>query len=276
MKLTVLGIAIVGYGTFLTFTDKWKVAGVVLIAFGTLLIAVAQRRDSTADVARIEATFQQKIAEVHRDIQVAKSLPSGSQATNKLDEIDHAFSDWAASFVRNREQRKLEVEQSRVADLKNQLDDSELWRPVLELALRTISGTWKAYAAQTRANVQVRLPELPANLYDRSVNYGGEVTFGTKGHWLLELDRGVLALTGGFPSLEIRWLRSGKGAERIAEIWSADRTTDFVTVSVRSDVVPKLSGIQGWFTPKNYQTELPKAIVRLVEAQILALDSSAD
>lgn len=275
MKLTVLGIAIVGYGTYLTFTDKWKVAGVVLIALGTLLIAVAQRRDSTADVRRIEATVQQKITEVHRDINAARALPAGSQATKKLDEIDHAFSDWAASFVKNREHRKLEVEQNRVADLKKQLDNSELWRPVLELALRTIDGAWNAYAAQTRTSVQVRLPQLPANLYDKTVKYGGEVTFGAQGHWLVQLDREALDLSGGLPSLVISWLRSGKDTERIAEIWSIDRTTNFVTVSLRSGVLPKLSGIAGWFTQTSYQTELPKAIIRLVEAQILALESYA-
>jgi hypothetical protein len=273
MKLTVLGIAIGGYGTYLTFIDKWRVAGVVLIALGTLLIAIAQRRDSTADVRRIEATFQQKIAEVHRDISAAKALPTGSQATKKLDQIDHAFSDWAASFVQNRERRKLEIEQTRVADLQTQLDKSEIWRPVLELFLRTVSGAARAYSLETGSSITAHLPKLPPNLYDRAARYNGRVVFSKTVNWRIELDTDT-GFLGEFPAAVVTLVR-GDDDDLLLRIWSVSRDKDFVRVSFISDVLPKLSGIDGGLSKANYQQELPKAIMRLFEAQILALDSNA-
>src|SRR3954462_10897779 len=160
MKLTVLGIAIVAYGTYLTFTEKWKAVGVVLIGIGTLLAAFAQRRGSTADVRKIEATLQEKLTEVHQEIVSAKALSSPAESAKKLELIDRAFADWATGFVRDKERRKLEVEQTRVADKRKELDDSEVWRPVLELFLVTVGGAARAYAKETGQPIEVQLPKL--------------------------------------------------------------------------------------------------------------------
>ncbi|HEV7387393.1 MAG TPA: hypothetical protein VGN73_02160 [Gemmatimonadaceae bacterium] len=279
--LTVISIAIVAIGTYLTLTERWKVLGVMLIAGGTLLGTVVQRRESSADVQKIEETFkqtiEQKMTEVHQEIISAKaSLPPASEPAKKLDQIDDSLRDWAAGFVKNIGQRELEVEQHRVSELKTELDKSALWRPVLEFALETIGNAWKAYADQTGASIKVRLPHLPPNLYDRSVNYGGEVIFtGARGHWLIELDREALNLSCGLPTLQIRWLISGKPVDHVAEIWCIDRHKSFVGVSLHSEILSKLP-VGPFSTEANYRTELPKSIIRLIEAQILAMGAGAN
>jgi hypothetical protein len=271
MKLALLGLLIIGVGSYLATIDRWKVAGFSVVALGGVVTYLAQRRDS----ARFEKKLEVKLAEVHQEIASAKTLLPAESA-KRLDQIDNAFRTWAAGFVKNKEQRKLEVEQRRVADLKQELDNSRLWRPVLELAFRTVAGAWKAYAEQTGLLIRVRVPELPENLYDKSARYAGEVMFPRQGHWIMVLGTGLLSMSADMPTLDIMWLRPGKERDHIGEIWCANRAANFVSLSLYSDVLPRLSGIEGSFTQANYQTELPKAIMRLVEAQIFALDADAD
>jgi hypothetical protein len=260
MKLTVLGIAIVAYGTYLTFTDKWKVAGVVLIGVGTLLATLAQRRDSTADVRKIEATLQKKLTEVHQEIASAKALSSPAESAKKLDQIDRAFAGWAKDFVRDKERRKLEVEQTRVADKQKELDDSETWRPVLELFLVTVGGAARAYAKETGTPIEVQLPQLPTNLYDKNIRYAGRIAFRKDVVWQIELDHST-DFMGVYPPLAVTLL-GGRAADDdvVARLWSMSQDSHYVIFSVTSDVLPKLPGINGTFQKATYRTEFPKAV----------------
>jgi hypothetical protein len=279
MKLTVLGIAVVGVGTYLTFIDKWRVAGVVVIALGTLLMYLAQRRDSTSDAKTIHAAIDKRLTEFQREITQAKALPA-PEAAVKLNQIDREFTEWAAAFVKNKDRRKLEVEQRRVAVMKSELDRSEVWRPVMELVLRTIAGAVRAYASQTGMKVEVHLPQLPSNLFDKSVEYTGKVVFREDVAWLLQLDRDMDALSE-FPSMWVSLSRAKRNEPRMGydshllHVWSMNRGADFVHVSVFGDILPRLSGMEGVFTTSNYQDGLRKALLRLVEAQILYLEENA-
>ncbi len=63
--------------------------------------------------------------------------------------------------------------------------------------------------------------------------------------------------------------------DMFVRIWSINRDQDFVKLSFSSDLLPKLSGIDGNFSKANFQQELPKAIMRLFEAKILSLENHA-
>ena len=271
MKLTIVGIAIVGYGTYLTFTDKWKVAGVALIGVGTFLIAVAQRLDSTSDRRRVEA----KLAEVRQEIASAMALPSKSASAQRLEEIDQSFKDWAASLIRNKERGKLEVEQARLAGLKARLDRSEEWRPVLELFLDTVRRAMQAYSSATGEILAIKLPPLPHNLYDKSVQYSGHVSFPKGAVWFVELDRDSPRSLLEFPVLWVS-LAHGRDKGLLAQLWSMNRTSEFVRLSIHGEFLPTISGLEPAFTRDNYQEGLPKVVKGLVEAQILALESRGD
>src|SRR4051812_597063 len=114
MKLTVLGLIIVGVGTYYTSTERWRVLGVGLTVIGGVVIYLAQRRDTKSDAKTIQAIIDTRFTEFQREITQAKALPA-PEAAVKLNQIDREFTEWATGFVKNKDRRKLEVEQRRVA-----------------------------------------------------------------------------------------------------------------------------------------------------------------
>jgi hypothetical protein len=274
MKLTVFGALVFGAGTWLTFFDRWRILGVVLLVLSTLIIAVAQRRDSKSDAVEIQATMERKLTEFQRDLASAKALPSPTESAKKLDQIDNAFHDWAAGFVRNKERRKLEVKQARAADLETQLDKSELWRPVLEVFLGAVGEAARAYSKASGTTISANLPKLPPNLYDKSSRYDARIVFRKDVSWLIQLDR-QMDFLGEFPGMVVTLVRSDD-KDLLARLWSIDRKDGFVKFTVETEHIAPLSGMSGKFSKANYRTELPKAVMRFFEAQILALEGHAD
>jgi hypothetical protein len=262
MKLTVFGIGVLSVGTYFTFTEKGKVLGVVLIALGTLFMYLGQRRDSMVDSRRLEA----KVAEIRREITEAKALPA-PRAAQKLKQIDRDFAQWASTFEKEKEHRKLEAEETRLADRKAQLDNSAIWRPVLEFFLSTASGALQAYAAETKRSVVVQLPKLPANLYDATTRNSGTIMLRKDASWEIAIaDPGL----SDFPIMRVRLRRVGR-LDSLLQVWSIGDSA-FVQLTVYKGIIANLPGMDGSFPRDNWQDGFKKAIMRLVEAQILALE----
>lgn len=266
-KFTVLGFVITSVGSYLASLTSW---GFLVVAIGGGIFLYGQRRDSGSDVAKIEATIAAKVAEVRQEIASAKEAASSPEEVERLDDADKGFRDWAAKIVENKERSHLEMERTRLEEIESQLKRSDVWRPVLELFLATIARCVKAYGAETGSPVAVDIPRLPTNLFDVSASYTATVVFNSKVTWVVELDRTKTVLLSSTPVLCVQ--RAGSDMVRLAYLWSSDLLGD-VRLTVQNERLKRLKGVEGDFSFKSYQSPLQAATQRLVEAQILALDS---
>lgn len=258
----VVGVVAIAIGTYLATLDV--VVGAIYVAIGTFVMRYGDWRESRADARRTH----KKLSEIERKITSAKQGASSPQETEKLENIDQEFREWAAGFVKNKARSQLEVQQTRIGAVESEINRSEIWRPVLELFIETVRQVVQAYAAETGSAISVKLSPLPANLFDKHASYEGVVLFTPTVKWRFELDRGVSVLE--FPVLWI-WLYHGKAQTRIVHIWSYDRQDAFVRVSLHGDELPRLSGIEVRASEKTYPEELRRSAQRLIEAQLLSL-----
>lgn len=95
---------------------------------------------------------------------------------------------------------------------------------------------------------------------------------------LFPLCRAFWVKLRGFPSLtpllKVTLVHAGR-KHLLAQLWSLQGESAFVKLTVYNDIVPKLPGMDGEFPLNNWQDGFRKAIMRLVEAQILSLEGHA-
>jgi hypothetical protein len=266
MKLTVIGLSVIAFGTYLTYLGDQRVIGIVIIAIGSLVVAHAQRRESREDSERVE----QKLSEIRREIAEAKTIATSPNEVKLLDNIGEEFRSWAAAFEKNKERGQLEIEQNRVGELKSQLDRSEIWRPVLELVIGTLRRSIEAYARETGLPLSADFSPLPMNLFDTHVEYRGTIVFTKELKWLVQLDSTTMRELSEFPLLWIS--RAGDWEPQLVHVSSLNRKEKFVQIIVhRDERLPRISGMSGTFSVDNYQDGVKMTIRRIVEAQLLSL-----
>ncbi|HAF16298.1 MAG TPA: hypothetical protein DCK99_21890 [Blastocatellia bacterium] len=184
------------------------VTGLVLIAIGGFLGFYGAQLNSRADNAQASKGFKAGIDKVLNTIASVKqsvavqggasgaATPSttiqqpldseaNKEAEKKLSNIEQDFSQWASDFIKNRDLKKLDLERQKLDARSKELEISKKYRPLLQYTIDVLKRVLQAYNATASAAFDIRLSDLPNNLYavDTTVCEIGTVEFGSGVKW---------------------------------------------------------------------------------------------
>ena len=175
--LIALGTGVMGYGFSI-------IVGILLNALGTGMMVYGQHVKSKVDSAEVSRVLQDKVDNVLKRIDEVREGEKDEASAGKIQQIEQEFQTWAAEFLKDREQRKVELARTHLDSVDVQLKVSNEWKPIFEYVLKTIDSMANAYNAESGETIKVDFPPLPPNLYSEAASkYGGKVVFPNKAVW---------------------------------------------------------------------------------------------
>ncbi len=247
--------------------DGLTIAGVVLIAVGTLLVAQAGQRD-TKKIARKLDEFKAALTEAKRETSPA------APAKERIADIERDFDSWAKRVLNNSEQINVEVEQSKARAARLELDISDQLRDPYGYFLSALRRAIGAYNKQAgTAAIIAHIPELPVNFFSAEGRaYRGRVQFREDTYWEIALSPipPQARPFGGIPSLTIALFGTKAGPSdgnfslSMLSIGSRE-----VNVSLTGTRLPKLKALDtSTHLSFSYKKDLEEAALQLIEAQL--------
>ncbi len=165
--ITILGIVTIGLGTLLTY-------------YGTSL---SSSKDKTEITSKID-DFKNDLAKIKNE-----SL-TDSEKVKAVEKIKYEFQSWADNFVKEKEEKKVQLDKNDVGLREKKLLLNNKWREYYVNSFEALSQMIEAYnKASGKTNVKLlETNVLPNNIYDaQRPNFRIQVQFGEKTFWMIWL-----------------------------------------------------------------------------------------
>lgn len=266
----IIGILIIAFGTGVMAYGFSNIAGILLTAFGTGIMIYGQLVRSKVDSAEVSQVLHDKVDSVLKRIEEVREGEKDKASAGKIQQIEQEFQTWAAEFLKDREQRKVELQRTQLDSVDVQLRVSNEWKPVFEYVLKTIAAMAHAYNSESGETIEVDFPPLPSNLYSEEArNYGGKVVFPNKVLWRVAFLSSKPARQEAPPSMYVDFKIEGD-RDCLNSYFSI---TNLDGKSFRSYIigpnVPTAKGVEGIYQLDSYRDSLKTVIRSLFEAQLL-------
>ena len=148
------------------------VLGIVVVGFGTFLIYLG---GSKGDEER-HRDISSKIQETQDQIEQLKSDPGVDR--KEIKDIESEFSSWASKLVEGKEQKKLELEKVELSSKQDRAELTSIWRPRILLFFDRIQRLIEAYNLKSGESITCAMPPLPSNLFGaESGGYTAKIFF---------------------------------------------------------------------------------------------------
>lgn len=181
--ITILGIAIIGIGTLLTY-------------YGSSL---SSNKDKKEIIEKLD-NFNQNIEKIKTE-----NIPK-SEKTEKLNKIKSEFDSWAEQFMKNIDEKKIALVKNEVSISEQKVQLNNHWRYLYVNFFTSLSKMVNAY---NRVNAESTIlfkenPDLPNNIYNAKIDkFKVIVQFNTKIYWTIFLRVTEPIDNAVIPSIEI-------------------------------------------------------------------------
>lgn len=181
------------------------IGGLVLGGLGGWLVFRGTQLTARADTEGLEKLVNNVFTEIKATRESINLQPTKSQsdtagagtkevvaarnAQERLSEIEQDFSEKAASYIKNRDIKKLALDRQRLEDRARELELSKTYRPFLQGVIDDIRAATRAYQSEAHLPIQCNLKDLPINLWEGDLEWVelGTVEFPGKVVWGIAL-----------------------------------------------------------------------------------------
>ncbi|MES2138490.1 MAG: hypothetical protein V4511_02200 [Bacteroidota bacterium] len=157
------------------------ILGTIIVAVGSLIIYFGSNRDSQSSQNEIT----EKLNETQKKID---NLKLTSIDTQKVNQIENEFHEWANDFVQNKDKKKIFIEKKHLENKESRIGLNEQYRPCFLLFLETTKNIINAYNAKTGEKFSYTINSLPMNIFDSNAEqYNAKITFKADVIWKIEI-----------------------------------------------------------------------------------------
>ncbi len=137
----------------------YTIIGTIIVAIGAYVIYYG----STQNDKKTQKEITDKIEQTQLQIETLKSNNEVDQ--KEVEALEDEFSDWAQSFVSNREKQKVELEKNIVETKASRAELEIIGKPRFKQFLKTTKNLIEAYEIESGDSVEVDIPDLPEGLF---------------------------------------------------------------------------------------------------------------
>jgi hypothetical protein len=249
-----------------------SLVGIFLVALGTGLTlyggALQSKKDSEA--------VQGKVTTLLKRIDAAEGMAAGPEARSELQAIRGELANWTERFQSSRASRKMEREQTLLAQQTASLQRSLPARQIIGSAVEVIRTSASALSERTNPKIETRLPPVPADLFTE--RWTGSLRFGDQVTWEMQTIASrdefvVLTITPSVNQYDAaRW---GPIGDFRLSVLLNEKSPRWET-RITGDYFAPRDGIEAKGSmPGDFSTPLTNALRSLLELQVVILDSAA-
>ena len=278
-----IGIIAITLGTILMTQiigdGKLVVLGAIIYALGLFWMTKGSLFSSKKD----QSELIEKFNEFKEELAAIKGEVMNKDSLDKIEKIEHEFDEWAETFVRNIEGRKVEREKNKILLKEKEINLSKKWRHIYQYAFELIKQILTAYYKKAKDNIAVLLPELPHNLFGKEAkSFKGSVVFSESAAWVIRLVTGELEiLEDSIPIIMIYFYFAKSPGENVRELVEKEGYTGKVVILsfdleneslnlMNSDRDLKIANRYS-ISADNYKNSLKDLFTALIEFQIINL-----
>ncbi|GAA4434423.1 hypothetical protein GCM10023188_25350 [Pontibacter saemangeumensis] len=218
--------------------NAYVIAGIVLIALGTLVMTFGSNKSS----AESQKEILDKFEETQQKIEKAKGSTDSDKGKEEIEQIENEFNEWASEFINNRERRKLELEKKDLDIKGNRVALSAKWKPQFETFFSSIRKIIDVYNKQAGTTITYDIVKLPENIFDPSVeDYEAKIKFRSDVIWLINVAPASALADKHMPNIKISIL--DKESIAFENNSSILNTKDAFSIIVKDDSTSKQNPI---------------------------------
>lgn len=285
MGIIILGIILIGVGTYVTFISSNKsggnktlilVIGIFFIAGGTLLTIYGPLKKSKESEARILKEIER--TQEQTDSRISEALKSNDLSAEKKEEIEaigNEFDEWAKGLKGDFEQKKIELQKVELDDQANRIELNKKWKHIYVDFFGNMSQLIDAVNNNLGYNIVYNFPAFPENIFNTDYqDYIATIDFTNNIQWGISFHARESSDYSIFPNIRvyIRRLDQNNFPHTLDEfVIALEPGTDEYLLFLRRNDYLNLSAInvnQQHRTPYNYSSILKK-MQEIIELQLI-------